>query len=137
MKIHDLKTWDEYFDEVEKGNKTFELRKNDRNFQVGDTLNLLSYDPKSDNYTGKVITKKISYILDGGAFGLELGYVILGLHNNTDQEHLKYLNERIEQVKRDAEEYRKEDERYSWEVCQDELRVLDDIRLLVLSHERD
>ena len=34
-KTHDLKTWPEYFAEIANGNKTFELRKNDRDFESG------------------------------------------------------------------------------------------------------
>lgn len=40
MKIHELKLDIKYFDEVKNGNKNFEIRKNDRDFQVGDTLEL-------------------------------------------------------------------------------------------------
>ena len=44
MTTHNLKTWSCYFIEVLAGNKTFELRKNDRDYKVGDTLNLIEVD---------------------------------------------------------------------------------------------
>ena len=43
MKTHKLKTWDGFFHEVWDGKKRFELRNNDRNFQVGDTVYLQEY----------------------------------------------------------------------------------------------
>ena len=39
--IHALKTLPEYFEAVWENKKTFELRKNDRDFKVGDYLALL------------------------------------------------------------------------------------------------
>ena len=63
MKIHVLKTWPEYFKEVESGNKNFELRLNDRDFQVGDRLDLMEYDPNSNTYSGNHLHKKVTYIL--------------------------------------------------------------------------
>ena len=51
--IHNLKTWPEYFKLMIEGKKTFELRKNDRDFQVGDRLDLLEYNPDTQEYTGK------------------------------------------------------------------------------------
>jgi len=65
-----------YFDAVEKGIKTFELRKNDRDFQVGDYLMLNEW---KQGYTGRKLTRKITYILHGGSYGLRKGYVILGI----------------------------------------------------------
>jgi len=38
MQTHELKCWPTYFDAVARGEKTFEVRKNDRFFQQGDTV---------------------------------------------------------------------------------------------------
>lgn len=78
-KTHKLKTWSVYFKEVKKGNKTFEVRKNDRDFKVGDLLCLEEYYPESDYYTGSEYWAKITYILEGGCFGIEKGFVVLGM----------------------------------------------------------
>lgn len=40
MKIHELKLDIKYFDDVKSGKKNFEVRKNDRDFQVGDILKM-------------------------------------------------------------------------------------------------
>ena len=43
MKTHELKLEIKYFDDVKSGKKNFEIRKNDRDFQVGDILELKAY----------------------------------------------------------------------------------------------
>jgi Domain of unknown function (DUF3850) len=71
--IQFLKTIPEYFQLVHDRIKTFEFRKNDRNFQVGDVLVLYEWDDeKSDRKaTGRaVITKPIQYILKD-VYGLD------------------------------------------------------------------
>lgn len=86
--LHELKTWPLYFEQVRNGNKNFEVRKNDRNFSVGDELILKEYVPKGyyedglndDKYTGRIIHRKVSYILRGGEFGIQDGFVVMGLH---------------------------------------------------------
>ncbi len=77
--IHELKTWNEYFEEMFIGNKTFEIRKNDRDFKKGDILILKEWNPKTEKYTGREIAKNVTYLLDGGIFGLEKGFVAMAI----------------------------------------------------------
>lgn len=78
-RIHELKTWEPYYTDVFMGHKNFELRKNDRNFKVGDKVILKQYDPIKKEYSGKNLARTIIYILEGGSLGLEEGYVILNI----------------------------------------------------------
>jgi len=77
--IHELKTWPEYFHEIFMGHKTFEIRENDRNFNVGDTLILKEYNPVKKSYTGREMARKVTYLMKGGKFGLQEGFVIMAI----------------------------------------------------------
>lgn len=77
--IHELKTWNEYFEEVLMLRKTFEVRKNDRSFKKGDTLILKEWNPKTEQYTGRTIARGVSYILEGGQFGIEKDFVVMAI----------------------------------------------------------
>lgn len=78
--IHVLKTWTAYFEAVADGRKTFEIRKNDRNYQVGDTLILRDWDPNEGEYTGRRIEVEVTYVTDGGTLGcLTEGYVCMSI----------------------------------------------------------
>ena len=86
MTRHNLKLNDRYFEAVVTGKKTFEIRKNDRDYHVGDILDLRRVD---DN--GKIMLNKIGmedicirvvdYIITDREFpqGLKEGYAILGI----------------------------------------------------------
>ena len=74
-KIHELKIKPVYFEAVKEGTKTFELRRDDRNFKVGDILLLREWE---HGYSGRKIKKKVIYILKE-IEGLEAGYCILAL----------------------------------------------------------
>ena len=74
---HRLKTLTNYYQDVEKGKKNFEVRFNDRNFKVGDILYLEEFVPPS-TCTGRQIIKEVVYILDDQDFCKE-GYVTIGL----------------------------------------------------------
>jgi len=75
---HDLKCETEYYQAVEKGIKTFEVRLNDREYTVGDMVNI--YETVQGVYTGRQLAQKeIIYILGGGQFGIQKGYVVMQL----------------------------------------------------------
>ena len=74
--VHQLKTWPEYYKEVVNGNKTFEVRKNDRDFKVGDYLALKEFDP-DNGFTKEMCIVRVTYILDKQPFVPE-GYVVMG-----------------------------------------------------------
>lgn len=83
MALHELKTWPEYFQAVIDGIKPFEVRKADRNFQVGDVLMLREWSPQTEKYSGRHIGKFVSCILHGGKFGIAPDYVVMGLTDKT------------------------------------------------------
>lgn len=63
--LHEVKCWPEYFEAVRDGRKPFELRRNDRNYQVGDTIRLMEYDPLKGRFTGRDDWRLITYVLRG------------------------------------------------------------------------
>lgn len=60
--VHQLKIAPEFYEAVITGKKKFEIRKNDRDFKVGDAFVLREY--KNHSYTGKYVLGTISYITD-------------------------------------------------------------------------
>lgn len=77
-KVHELKTLQPYYSEVEKGLKNFELRFNDRDFRVGDVLVLRPWDPRKEKFGSGILIREVSYVMKDFK-GLQDGYVILGL----------------------------------------------------------
>jgi len=79
-KQHDLKTWPEFFEAIIKGTKTFEIRKNDRFYQVGDTLRLREYNIRAvpPVYTGRETLRVVRYIVYDFE-GLASGYCIMSI----------------------------------------------------------
>lgn len=76
---HRLKTLPEFFEAVTEGRKRFEIRKDDRNFKVDDTLVLKEWN--GQQYTGRKRTVHVSHIFrDAEKFGLQKGFVILSLY---------------------------------------------------------
>lgn len=89
MRTHELKTWPSFFTAILERRKTFEVRRNDRDFAVGDRLVLKEYDPSPLNrkfvgftggeYTGRALGADVTYVMQGGNFGLDPDYVVLGI----------------------------------------------------------
>ena len=62
---HELKTWPKFFESIIAEMKTFEIRKNDRDFKAGDYLVLREWNPETAQYTGRVTVKFVSYLWVG------------------------------------------------------------------------
>lgn len=77
-KTHYLKTLPDFFQEIKSGDKTFEIRLNDRNYQVGDRLCLQGYDPETNTYSGAYLTLRVTYVLSDNRY-LQEGYVCMGI----------------------------------------------------------
>jgi len=77
--VHRLKTWDEFMMDIATGKKSFEVRLDDRGFDEGHVLLLEGWDNTEKKYTEKVIEAEVTYILYGGQFGIEEGYVVMGI----------------------------------------------------------
>jgi hypothetical protein len=79
MITHVLKSWPEFFEPVFKEIKSFEIRKNDRDFKIGDRLMLKEYDPEIGSFTGRYCFRTITYILSKNPFINLKDMVILSL----------------------------------------------------------
>lgn len=77
MKSHIIKCWPKYFKPLDTRQKTFEIRKNDRDYQVGDTLIIKEWDPDTQKETGRWVARTITYMVQG-VFGLPEDICILG-----------------------------------------------------------
>ena len=86
VRTHHLKSWPEFFVPIHDGRKSFELRKNDRGYKADDVLVLREWEPKTGEYSGREVRRRVVYVLEGigtggiePLHGLKAGYVILGL----------------------------------------------------------
>ena len=92
MKIHELKIKEKYYKDVALGYKTFELRKNDRDYQEGDLIKFtvvdktpysrLKADQMCEPYypAAEYALFRITYVLkDVPEYGLDKDYCILGI----------------------------------------------------------
>lgn len=85
MKEVSKKILPEYFKDVKRGIKTFEVRKDEDDIQVGDILMLEEWKPDgvlTGGYTGRCVRKRVKYVLrDIPQYGLKEGYCIIGLED--------------------------------------------------------
>ncbi|GAA4123315.1 hypothetical protein GCM10022215_29900 [Nocardioides fonticola] len=94
MSEHILKVQPPYFDALADGSKTFEVRRNDRGFQRGDTLVLWEYKPDPygaapcdrqplcpDCPAVRFVRRTVTYVYAGDPRfgGIQPGHVVLGL----------------------------------------------------------
>lgn len=74
---HELKCWPGPFEGVATGRKTFEVRRDDRGFDVGDELWLRCWDPVTREYTGREVTRRVVWVERG--WGMPAGMCVMGL----------------------------------------------------------
>jgi hypothetical protein len=79
MKKHNLKTWPDVFEATWNGSKTYEYRKNDRDFEVGDNVILEEFIPVGERYTGRQIACIITYISKGPEWDIREGFVVFSI----------------------------------------------------------
>lgn len=85
MKIHRLNLIIDFCDDILSGEKSFEIRENDRGYQKGDHIKFISVSPHSGIREYHEIEKReyeITYVLNG--WGLENGYVALSIKEVTE-----------------------------------------------------
>ena len=75
---HTIRIWPEYFEAVLNGTKTFELRKDDRDYSVGDSVVLMEFT--DGRFTGRSVKKRITFKLSDFD-GLQEGYCIFSIQN--------------------------------------------------------
>ena len=93
-KVHELKCWPKFFRPLYRGEKSFEFRKNDRGFEVGDVLDLLEWDPRKvdrfggiddpqtklgGEYTGARERRLVTYVLRAPDAGVPDGHCVMSL----------------------------------------------------------
>jgi hypothetical protein len=87
MKTHEVKSWPESFGPIFRGETKSDLRRNDRDYQVGDLLILREWEPREGGkYSGRAFYAVVTHVLLGAGIGcieplkgLALGYCILSL----------------------------------------------------------
>lgn len=79
MKTHELKCHPEPFLSLTVGNKTHEVRKDDRDFRVGDVLHMREWNPDTQKYTGCEAWFRVTYKTTGGSWGLPDGLCVLSV----------------------------------------------------------
>lgn len=57
---HVLKSWPQFFDPISRGMRTHELRRNDRQYRIGDFLELREFCPERASLTGRVCVALIT-----------------------------------------------------------------------------
>lgn len=80
---HDVKCWPSSFIEVISGQKTLDVRRNDRDYRQGDVLLLREWNPHirdltTGKFTGRTCQRRITHVLTGGD-GIEAGFVALSI----------------------------------------------------------
>ena len=77
--LHEIKLREDFIEPILKGEKTFEVRINDRGYQKGDLIKFKSITRSGLPCRHKIDnrTYEITYVLSG--YGIQEGYVVFGI----------------------------------------------------------
>lgn len=89
-KVHKIRIGASFFEDACSNSKSFELRKNDRDYKVGDILEMMEFEEGRN--TGRMVQKLVTYMLEDYT-GLEDGYCIMATALvNKDWKALQYAD---------------------------------------------
>lgn len=77
---HELKCWPAPYDALRSGEKTCEIRRDDRGFNVGDVLWLREWTAGNPGtYTGQSLRFLVTHIDRGPDWSLPMGHVVMSI----------------------------------------------------------
>ena len=82
MRTYNLKIFNDFADAIVSGDKTFEIRENDRGYQKGDYIKFQAIDKTGLKNQHAINCKlyTITFVMNG--WGIKNGYVVLGIKEN-------------------------------------------------------
>lgn len=94
MKTHELKSHPHFFEALKRGDKNFEIRRNDRNYQRGDMLTIRGYDPTFGLMLGEPALRfVVTYMMNCEDFpAIQPGFVIMGIKPLDGREAVRRSN---------------------------------------------
>ncbi|WP_394178452.1 DUF3850 domain-containing protein [Marinomonas posidonica] len=81
MQAHQLKIHQDFWNDLVEGKKTAEIRRNDRDYKVGDILLIKAFPVDAEGYQHETDSEVriITHITEGGQYGIEKGYCLLSM----------------------------------------------------------
>lgn len=91
--IHELKIFKSFADAIISGDKTFEVRHNDRGFQKGDKVrfNVEDHSEKSEDHPISKKLYEITYVLN--SWGINEGFVVFSIKEAADDNKENQIQE--------------------------------------------
>jgi hypothetical protein len=79
MKVHKLDCDRHKFQNIYNRVISFEIRPNNQEYRVGDSLHILEYCPTDKKHTGRWVSKRITCIVSCSEYGLSDNYIVMAL----------------------------------------------------------
>jgi hypothetical protein len=78
-KTHVVKCHPEPFEALWRGRKVHEIRKNDRDYRVGDELRQREWLPEEGVFTNREVRALVTYVTYGPSWAIPEGYCVMSL----------------------------------------------------------